>query len=1019
MAAVLDREPDKLPKEGTTRELEQHYSSLGLTQFDPERHETELLDGHPGTATPGWRPGRTRQAAGVTPNPDEKTQQKDDQEKKPKDFFKDVTNETPPTEEQKKGFVRRNAWKAGVGGLILGGAGIGIAGLFSLILPLKVTAILSSLDNIFQSAPLAALQKMEDNLFNDYLAKYVLPGIDSKLCQDTVEITCVSGIDTHNPIGRLYATWKQNHIETKLANDYGIVFGRDEHGKLYMAVRGQNELSDEDLRAVMNGDKTIFDVGTETSITEARSTMRASFKDMSLWDRFFFRNQVGKLAEDKDGITRCIIACNFFDKFNNTVANKKLMAQAAFVRRVISPISEEYSIMFQCLLSPDKAFCSQTLEKVQNLQPGETLDDASLTPFQQQLQSDMVAYAKNTANDLTDLSAAVQTANDIAKQGFLETIVEKAISAVFGDAAGQLGVKAIPVVGWVLFAAGVISFADKIGPAIKFMSYAINAAAAVKLYMMYSTVSSETKSGHVDPQELGSFVQSLSTNMTGAATDAVDATSTPLYNALIGNGTTTNSSKYTCNDGNTVPSGQLVCPEEQLTRGNDIASSITSIVNFVPGLTGLANVINQVNNLVGDLVGGAFQLGCHAADLVPPGSSCSNTLKTAGQYVTQFANWFINILVASPFTNNMSGGRTFDMIAAGADVLSNKSCQVELGCAQLTNQQIADVRNQEKTSLQIAFDKEPLTTRLFSKTSPYSLVSQMAVSMPSTFPAFVADVTSAVGNPFRTFSSIISNVFSGSRVFAAQVPFNDPFGIVQYGYTSSQVPGDPSTYWDQHCQDPNFGTSWLAAQSQDPNTGESLATTPQPCLLIQSAVQSSGTIFDTSFAPAGSLNPNPGTGGASNSSGRCAATGTYSALVSSGATFAGVDQGIDFTPSATGGFDMCAPAPGTITIADQTGHHYSRTTGQALVVEKLDQPPTTPNSSPYIYFDEIIQINSSIHVGSHVNAGDIIGHNAQTPGVEIGWDSGNGYPQCGLGIPTPCGTSFNTWIQAVSAGKTP
>lgn len=162
------------------------------------------------------------------------------------------------------------------------------------------------------------------------------------------------------------------------------------------------------------------------------------------------------------------------------------------------------------------------------------------------------------------------------------------------------------------------------------------------------------------------------------------------------------------------------------------------------------------------------------------------------------------------------------------------------------------------------------------------------------------------------------------------------------------------------------------------------------------------------------------TSSSSNTTASCGGSGKYSGLVSSGATFAGVDQGIDFVPSGSGGFNICAPAPGTITLADQTGHHFGRTTGQAEIIEKLDQTPNAPSSSQFIYYAEIIQINSNIKVGTHVNAGDTIGSSSQSPGIEVGWglNSTIGF-KCPIGYPTPCGTSFDSWVQGVSAGKGP
>jgi Sec-independent protein translocase protein TatA len=163
-------------------------------------------------------------------------------------------------------------------------------------------------------------------------------------------------------------------------------------------------------------------------------------------------------------------------------------------------------------------------------------------------------------------------------------------------------------------------------------------------------------------------------------------------------------------------------------------------------------------------------------------------------------------------------------------------------------------------------------------------------------------------------------------------------------------------------------------------------------------------LIDTSSPSTSSSTTTPTSGGCGG--------GKYGALVGSGSSFAGVDQGIDFVPSGKGAYNICAPASGTITLADQTGHHFMRTTGQAEIIEKLDQAPGAPSSSQFIYYAEIITLSSSTRVGAHVNKGDVIGTNGQSPGIEVGWglDATNGF-MCAIGYPTACGTSFNNWVQ--------
>lgn len=168
--------------------------------------------------------------------------------------------------------------------------------------------------------------------------------------------------------------------------------------------------------------------------------------------------------------------------------------------------------------------------------------------------------------------------------------------------------------------------------------------------------------------------------------------------------------------------------------------------------------------------------------------------------------------------------------------------------------------------------------------------------------------------------------------------------------------------------------------------------------------------------PSGTTPTSSNSCGGGNIAGCGGSTDKYAALVGPSATFAGIDQGIDFTPANNTGYDICAPAAGTIEYVSTTDCIFARTSGCTQIREKLDQNPGVANSSQYIYYAEIIDVNSNIKVGTHVNAGDTIGVNAKIPGIEVGWATGATGPWlCGPGIPTTCGTSFNNWILQLSA----
>ena len=758
---------------------------------------------------------------------------------------------------KKHKFWTKNKKRAAIASILTGGAGLTIFG-FSLLTPLKIDAFMSRLQGLFGASGDFASNTITENLLDRYYIRYVLPGVKAGRCHSTISKGCVGLVSGDSPVDATYKAWSQEYLENKMGKYFEI---GEKNGQYYMKLTvgettSTGTIPTTDFREMLDGKITIFDEGSKIGLAgkgnqaEVRAAIRQALKDTTLWDRIKFRLLFGKLLEEKYGIRRCIIACNVKDKFNDSITTKKLAAKAYFAEKVIQPISDEYAFALECVIGGGDLCDTTNLKSADDLK---SVDPEKLTDYQKGLQSRLLEYA---AEEGTDLAHVAELTSEISEKGFANAVIEKALASVFGEETAKLGTKAIPIVGWVLLAAQIISIADKVGPTIRIMSYATTAAAAVHLYMMYRTVDSEMKSGHVDPTELGSFTQALSTNMSGSSTDQVDMTDTPLYGALFGGNTDPSKSKYRCNDGSQIPEGQLVCPEEKLDRGSGVTDAISSIANIVPGLTALAHIVDVVNAGVGWLTGHTFDLACNTLFNIPPGgfASCPKTVQRAGAYVTQFSNWFINQLVPSPFTNDMSGGRTGDMLAAGADVAYNKDCQVNYGCAKLTNQQVADIRNQMLSDQKTSFEGQPMLARLFSTSSPYSLISQLAVSMPGSLTIAANDLATTISAPVSTVSSMLTNVFAGSRVFAAQQPIDDPFGVVQYGYTADQIPSDPETYWNVHCQG-DFRTQFFNGATEDTNTGEALNATPEPCLLIQSMSQATGTLFNPALAPADTLNP--------------------------------------------------------------------------------------------------------------------------------------------------------------------
>lgn len=139
---------------------------------------------------------------------------------------------------------------------------------------------------------------------------------------------------------------------------------------------------------------------------------------------------------------------------------------------------------------------------------------------------------------------------------------------------------------------------------------------------------------------------------------------------------------------------------------------------------------------------------------------------------------------------------------------------------------------------------------------------------------------------------------------------------------------------------------------------------------------------------------------------------SYGALVGPGLSFAGVDQGIDFT----GPGDVYAPYGAVVTRVQPSGSGWP---GQGAVVNlKILEGPAAGH---YLYYAE--DLSPLVKPGQKVTAGQVIARatgSGQAPGIEIGWAQPSGVPLAPRPPARPApqytqeGDSFNRFIQAVT-----
>lgn len=137
----------------------------------------------------------------------------------------------------------------------------------------------------------------------------------------------------------------------------------------------------------------------------------------------------------------------------------------------------------------------------------------------------------------------------------------------------------------------------------------------------------------------------------------------------------------------------------------------------------------------------------------------------------------------------------------------------------------------------------------------------------------------------------------------------------------------------------------------------------------------------------------------------------FSSLVGSGATYAGVDQGVDFTG---GPFDVYALDKAVITRVVRSGSGWS---GEGAVVNY--RLLSGPKAGQYVYVAEDFAPRADLRPGMVVHKGDSIGKatgSGRAPGIEVGWAQASGLPLAPKPPPrpadqyTPQGADFRQFL---------
>lgn len=756
-------------------------------------------------------------------------------------------------------FTPKTKKRLMIGGGIGGVAVVGFTAAFLALVPLKIVGITNDAQSHFFSTTDSAVSKQTDNLFSYYVKKHVLPSLKGKYeCQSTLRNKdCIRpGVSGSSQVSKLYAGWSDARLENKLADKYGIEF--ELKGSTYnMKVPGESVVDVSDLMKPGNN-KTLTDLST----SQVRARVHAALESETFATKSLYRFKVGRLMEKKYGIKRCVVACDTKDTFADWKSNQKKAYKTYLSERVLAPLSEGKSLILECILNGG---CDQPGSDGPN---GEKRDQ-----MQEKLSQKLATYQeKYGAQAVTKI---IEDSNLILERGFASYAAEKVVSKVFADAgagaaAGTITEEAVPVIGWVDTGAKIINTTATAGPKLKKWSFITNSTAMVAFYQMYRTHADEIKSGHVDAGLVGSFSSALGSGTKKDGTGGA-AEDSPLYASLFGKssggkttamlsgvlgGTANAAPQEKCDDGSSIPAGQLICPEESLKTSN-ILTDVSSFFDKQPwaSLKTVAGAEQAVSSKFSTFLSEETSKVLQAL----PGYAAAT--EAIGNQTKPFVDGISKKLLVSPFSDDMSGARNFDMIAGGADVEANEFASSGLGGQHLTNGQVAEIRNDQLNQAQQTFKQQPFFARMFDSSSQYSFVSRLAVAMPSNLNDSIKfSFGSFMSNPFGTIVKGFGSILSPNHAFAATTPADDPFSVPQAGYALNNpvFTTDPDTYTPEYCK--QLTDTWNRTTTVDADTGMDIHTTSNPCMLNDTAIAAAGAVFTDSVLAPGDVS-SAGSGG--------------------------------------------------------------------------------------------------------------------------------------------------------------
>lgn len=614
---------------------------------------------------------------------------------------------------------------------------------FFFTIPLKTEHVVNNLQNYYFAADEYSVGNEADTLLQGYFSEVIAPALINGNCANYVSVNCSAQIaaNGNNKVTALYSTWAKAKIENQLAAKSGIKLRYDTNTQTFYLVAPS--IPDTKGAAVSKSGDSQIDDAMYAAVDQGnvRQSIIDSLNDITQWKNVLYRYKIDRFLEEKYGINRCLIYCG----------NPKTVQWFANLNDNIAQV-----LIANLVTSRQISVNSTAADCWPGIDPLPPVDDGPC---------DLTATSPLPLSNPEELHGEPESQPENEIRGYLagepknyhlNTAVDvQQLDAAYKRAASDWKPSSDTGDGQ-----GSEAGSEK-------AAYIVNATGAVDYYMLYKVYVDETHNNYKSTKEEGDFVKTVGPGDNSPGFNEFGGTATaesaPLYSSIV---------------------------KDDATPVNNLSSINNLLFPKVKADSSEQSVVSN-NYICGDgskpmgLLCPEEQLGGHAAITYSgPGQGGPHDAPTRG----------------GPFGPDMSGARSFDMLAAGADVAGSDFAHHGLGGKLLTNEEWSSILAAQDLAKASAIKSDPFKMPHYGYTS---------------------DDLKAIGNPEDFWSQNCSDGVNGH-------------------YTSA---------WDNR-----------AAGTTDQSTGMPVNMDTDACLLIDATVGSVSAVYSTSLLESDDLadiNPKP------------------------------------------------------------------------------------------------------------------------------------------------------------------